>query len=288
MVKTFIRAIALGCALLATPILAQQVQVSSATKTFDNNTVAPQQGDLSGNLRVTVQGSATGTSAPQVQGTTAHDGVAVDNPVSMGGIAMASGTVRPAVSAAGDEVRLALTLNGATVISGGVVNSVGGWEGDASAQQMQSDNGSFYKLAVVPYNWTGAATSAQRGDANGTVVQPAISSTFWQYASPTVGIVSSTADVAIKTAAGAGVRNYVCAIDLGHDLLSAVTEIVVKDGATVLWRGKLQTPAVDSSGTAGRTFTPCLRGTANTAVNVALLSVVTGGVFVNTQGYTGQ
>lgn len=137
---------------------------------------------------------------------------------------------------------------------------------------------------VVPVAPSGAAIT----DSNGQAVQPALSTQFWSYAGVTGGIVSSTADVAVKTAAGAGVRNYVCGIGVSHDVLSAASEIVVKDGSTVLWRGRLQTPASDVSGGAGHiSFSPCLRGTANTAVNVAMITSVTGGVIVDLTGYTG-
>lgn len=126
-------------------------------------------------------------------------------------------------------------------------------------------------------------------DANGLVVQPSLGANIWSYAGVAGGIVSSTADVTVKAAGAAGVRNYVCTLDVSHDLLSAVTEIVVKDGSTVLWRGKLQTPAMDIAGGAGKlTFMPCLRGTAATAVNVALTVSVTGGVFINVTGNTGS
>lgn len=283
--KRFFSLIALSALLCATPALAQ-----STFPTVYGGRVAgvvTMSCDVNG-ANCAPLGSSS-TSANQVQGNVASDAVDAGNPVEIGGVAQASGVVRPAVSAAGDRVSQAMTLNGATVISGGVVNAVSGWEGDSSAQQMQSDNGSFYKLAVVPYNWTGSVTIAQRGDANGSVTQPAISSTFWNYAAVSGGIVSSTADVAIKAAAGASVRNYLCTLDISHDLLSAATEIVAKDGATVIWRARLQTPAIDIGGGAGKiTFSPCLRGTANTALNVALITSVTGGVYVNATGYTGS
>lgn len=106
----------------------------------------------------------------------------------------------------------------------------------------------------------------------------------WAYAAAAGGIVSSIADVVLKAAAGAGIRNVIESLDIDHDLLSAVTEFVVKDGAAVIYRGKLQTPAVQNGGTI--VFPRPLRGTANTALNFALLSSVTGGVYVNAAGHT--
>lgn len=128
-------------------------------------------------------------------------------------------------------------------------------------------------------------------DANGNVTQPALSSTYWYYAAATGGIVNTTTAVTVKAAAGASVRNYVCSIDISHDVLGAATELVINDGAagTVMWRGKLQTAAADSSIGAGKlVFSPCLRGTANTLVEVKTVTAVTGGVLVNLTGYTGS
>lgn len=104
----------------------------------------------------------------------------------------------------------------------------------------------------------------------------------WQYAAAASGIVSSVADVVLN-AALATYRNYLVSIELSHDLLSAVTEFVIKDGATIIHRGKLQVAAVESL---ELTFDPPLRCTVNTALNFALLSSVTGGVYVNAQGFT--
>lgn len=121
-------------------------------------------------------------------------------------------------------------------------------------------------------------------DGRQVFVLNAIPELAWFYAAAAAGIVSSTTDVVVKTAGGATVRNYVSSIQISHDLLSVVTEIVVKDGATVIWRGKLQVAASESASTID--FDTPLRGSLNTAVNVALLTSATGGVYVNVQGFT--
>ena len=129
-----------------------------------------------------------------------------------------------------------------------------------------------------------------RGDTNGISVQSGQSATFWNYPAASGGIVNTTTAVTLKTAAGAGVRNYLKSMQVSHDLLGAATEIAVRDGAsgTVLWRGKLQTPAADAALGAGTiTFDPPLKGTANTLMEFVVLTAVTGGVFVNATGYTG-
>lgn len=127
-------------------------------------------------------------------------------------------------------------------------------------------------------------------NASVSVSLPAPVNTYWRYASAAGGIVNTTTAVTLKTASGAGVRNYVSSIHCGHDTLGAATEIVIRDGAagTVMWRGKMQTASVDSlSGAGGVQFVPPLQGTANTLTEIATVAAVTGGVYCNVQGFTG-
>lgn len=111
---------------------------------------------------------------------------------------------------------------------------------------------------VVPLACNTTRTNCQpvAGDANGTVSQPALSSTFWNYAA---------------------------------DALGAATELAIRDGAagTVIWRGKINTAGwLDGMEI---TFSPALRGTANTLVEIVTLTAsVTGSVYCNLQGYTGS
>lgn len=167
------------------------------------------------------------------------------------------------------------------VSSSGTEAAVGTNAADAVAS---STNGTTTRSFNYAYN--GASWDRQRGDTNGIVVQSALSSTFWSYAAAAGGIVSSTADVVLKAASGAGVRNFLKTLNISHDVLVSATEIVVKDGSTVIWRGKLQTTA--NEGLSEINFDPPLKGTANTALNVALLTSTTGGVFVNATGFTGS
>ena len=106
----------------------------------------------------------------------------------------------------------------------------------------------------------------------------AIPASTWTYASPAA--VTDTADDVAKTAAGAGIRNYITGVQVfnGHDTVG--TEVVIKDGTTVLWRGW----AEQTGGGCSARFDPPLRGTANTAVNVA--NITTGSsTYFNLQGY---
>jgi hypothetical protein len=108
-----------------------------------------------------------------------------------------------------------------------------------------------------------------------------ISESAFQFAGATGGI-TNTSDVAIAAAAGAGIRNYLQTIWFKNTAATA-SEIVIKDGSTVIWRGH-----VGASMTVGEfvRFDPPLRGTANTALNVALLTTATATI-VSAQGYTG-
>jgi len=112
--------------------------------------------------------------------------------------------------------------------------------------------------------------------------------TDWLYAAAASGIVNTTIAVTIK-AADPNFRNYLSSLQIAHDVLGAVTEIVIRDGAagTVLWRSKLQTPAIEVGSCAPIEFNPPLKGSSNTLLEVATLTAVTGGVYVNAQGFVG-
>ena len=135
---------------------------------------------------------------------------------------------------------------------------------------------------------TEATLAAANAFIDQTVIVPismAAPASRWSYAPAALGIVNTTTAVTIKTAAGAGVRNVVTGIQIFAGTLGAGTEVAIRDGAagTVLWRG-----LVGTGGAAyGVTFPTPLRGTANTLLEVVTLTAtVTGGVYVNVQGYT--
>lgn len=128
--------------------------------------------------------------------------------------------------------------------------------------------------------FNGTTWDRQRGDTNGLAVQPALSANFWSYAAP--GTITNTVDVAIKAAGGAGVRNYISSIQFKNTAATA-SEIVIKDGATVLWRGHASASMTFMELVK---FDPPLKGTANTVVNAAMITTGTA-TYVNAQGYTG-
>jgi hypothetical protein len=113
-----------------------------------------------------------------------------------------------------------------------------------------------------------------------TLTQPfVVPASRWNYAGATGGIVNTTA-VALNAAGAAGIRNYVAAIQYFNSAAVA-SEIEIRDGSTVIWRGYV--PA-SMTVPVQITFPVPLRGTAATAVNVALVTTATA-TRVSAQGY---
>ncbi|OKP91414.1 hypothetical protein [Paenibacillus sp. P32E] len=104
--------------------------------------------------------------------------------------------------------------------------------------------------------------------------------TDWQYAS--AGAIINTTDVVAKTAGAASVRNYVTGLQV-KNTNAVATEFVIKDGATVIWRGYLPASMINADII---DFPTPLRGTAATAVNVACITTGAS-VYANVQGYQG-
>lgn len=108
----------------------------------------------------------------------------------------------------------------------------------------------------------------------------------WAYAAASGGI-QDTSDVAIKAAAGVGRCNYLSSIDLMNSDVSVATEVVVKDGSTVIWRTYLPALAASTAPVPfTREFDPPLAGSRNTALNVACITT-SAQVYVNAQGFVG-
>lgn len=108
----------------------------------------------------------------------------------------------------------------------------------------------------------------------------------WVYAAASGGIANTTTAVTLVAAQAAGIRNYLTNLQLSSDALGAATEIAIRDGAggTVLWRGKIGMAGI--TGVSTIQFSDPLKSTAATLLEVVTLSAsVTGGVYVNAQGY---
>jgi hypothetical protein len=153
--------------------------------------------------------------------------------------------------------------------------------------QARNTNGALPVLVATGLSANPTAVTTGRGiDLLATLIGALVNKPFsipeadWQYAGAAGGITGTT-DVVLKAAAAAGIRNYVTSIDLRNAHATVATEVVIKDGATVIWRQLL--PAAMAA-PVEITFPTPLRGTAATAVNFACLT--TGAqVYVNAQGY---
>jgi len=142
-------------------------------------------------------------------------------------------------------------------------------------------------------------TSSKTSAGNATLVRPivtqdsrlitrphSIPENEWVYAAESGGIANTTTAVTIVAAQAAGVRNYLTSLQLSSDALGAATEIAIRDGAggTVLWRGKIGIAGI--AGVSNIEFSNPLKSTAATLLEVVTLTAsVTGGVYVNAQGY---
>lgn len=138
---------------------------------------------------------------------------------------------------------------------------------------------------ALGYVFDGTQFARQRGDIVGTVTQPGLSATHWSYAAGAGGISNTTTAVTVKTAAGAGIRNCISGLQVFNGTLGAATEVAIRDGAAgaVLWRAIVPTTASQEVAT----FPAPICGTANTLLEaVTLTATVTGGVYVNLQGFT--
>lgn len=107
----------------------------------------------------------------------------------------------------------------------------------------------------------------------------------WSAVAAASGILNTTVATTLKTAAGAGIRNYITSIQIMSEALGAATELVIRDGAAgpVLWRTKIPASGLP---TTNIDFPSPLKSTANTLLEVATLTAsVTGAVYFNAQGY---
>lgn len=128
-------------------------------------------------------------------------------------------------------------------------------------------------------------TSGSKAAVRDSTPLPVLSTPFalpasrWQFAGATGGIVNTTA-VALN-AASVTDRNYVTGFQY-FNTAAVASEIEIRDGATVIWRGYV--PA-SMTVPVNIVFSTPLRGTINTAVNVALATTATA-TRVSAQGYT--
>ena len=102
----------------------------------------------------------------------------------------------------------------------------------------------------------------------------------WSYAAASGGVVNTT-DVVLAAAAGSGLRRYVTSLQL-KNVNAVATEVVLKDGSTVIWRGHL---SASMTGSQEITFSSPIKTSTNAALNFACITTAAQ-VYVNAQGYT--
>lgn len=108
----------------------------------------------------------------------------------------------------------------------------------------------------------------------------------WQYAAASGGI-TDTSDVTIAAAPASGLRNYLTGIQLINTDATVGTEVVIKDGSTVIFRTFVPASlaAVTQPIPAGMTFpTPIRQPTTATALTAACITT-SSQTYINAQGY---
>lgn len=108
----------------------------------------------------------------------------------------------------------------------------------------------------------------------------------WQYAAASGGI-TDTNDVTLAAAPAAGLRNYLTHLDIINTDATVGTEVVVKDGSTVLWRGfaPASLAAVSQPSIVSIVFpTPIRQPTTATALTAACVTT-SSQTYINAQGY---
>jgi hypothetical protein len=219
----------------------------------------------------------TAGTADQVQGNVASAATDSGNPVKVGGVYRSA----PGVLTDGQRADVLTDNRGALLVTFNVSGAQGSTLSGAAADARSNTITAPFVLNYPYYKNASATWDSVRGDANGAAVQPALSANFWSYAGVTGGILD-TADVALKAAAGASVRNYISSLQF-KNTAAVASEIVIKDGSTVIWRGHVSASMTFAENIP---FNPPLKGTANTALNVAMLTTATATI-VSAQGYTG-
>lgn len=176
------------------------------------------------------------------------------------------------------------------VIGGGTGASAGQTQGTAASDAVAVGNpvrtGAQARSTNIAAVASGDAVDTVATTVGAQIVRPfSIPELDWQYAAAASGISNTTTAVTMKAAAGAGVRNYITGLQISANTLGGATEVVIRDGAagTVIWRQQLTTAG--TTGIEMISFGTPLKGTANTLLEVATLTAVTGNVYVNAQGY---
>lgn len=125
-------------------------------------------------------------------------------------------------------------------------------------------------------NWKPLLVDAQGSIGGGSSLVP----TSWSYAAGSGGI-ADTSDVTLVAAAGANKSNYLKAMQIINKDASVGTEVVVKDGSTVIWRGFAPAAMITSNNIV---FEIPLSSSPNTALKAAAITT-SAELYINAQGY---
>jgi hypothetical protein len=192
-------------------------------------------------------------------------------------------TTRPS----GDEsASMPVRINGTPAVTlSGTSNSIQGAAGHDSAI---SANPVRIGGRALTSDYTAVAsgdTADLKTTLNGALIVKLdqIPENTWSYPS-TGSLPNNAAAVTIKTAAAAGIRNYLKTAQISTSVLTNSTDLVIRDGSggAVLWRTQLQTTGLPLT---SLTFDPPLRGTAATLMEASLVTPTTGNINFNAQGY---
>lgn len=231
---------------------------------------------VGGFLKARVSGLAavTGTATVTLRGTT-NPGVVVP--------------LQPTAAALAVTASLAATQTLTTVTTVGTVTTLTGGNAaeDAATSASPIIVGGVVRTTTSPTTLIAgdAARATMTSSAAVVTLDGAIPEVTFVAAAAASGIVNTTTAVQLRAAQAAGIRTYVKSMQVQTATLGAATELVLRDGAsgTVMFRTQLQTTALPLTSIE---FDPPLRGTAATLLEVATLTAVTGGVYVNVQGYS--
>ncbi len=127
-------------------------------------------------------------------------------------------------------------------------------------------------------NATGGVTGGDGGGSGLPAGQPQVLAP-WSYAAASGGI-TDTSDVTLIAAAGAGKSNYLTSLQVCNTSGTA-TEVVVKSGATILWRCKVGASMIQPTSIS---FLRPLVSANNTALTAACITGSTA-TYINAQGY---
>lgn len=206
-----------------------------------------------------------------------------------------TGTVAVTQSGTWDEVGIHDSGNSITVDNGGTFAvQVSSLPASTNTIEVVGDGAHDSAIAGNPVRVGGRAlssnyTAVTAGDTADIVttllgklltIPYALPGTTWNYATANGG-VTDTADDEAKAAGGSGVRQYVTRVQVINGHGSTSTEVVIKTGSTVMWRGWAQA----AGGGAAATFDPPLRGGDNEAINVTNITN-SSQTYFNLQGYT--